>query len=213
MKKLLCFFFSLLVLSIFVGCGISSSDAENIILSKNIFPYKDQNGHFRYIKKTVKLGEHDYIELLEQKGELTLTRTSHNYGASNTGGKKDRFYAGTKLPLLKPRICYGSRLKAYFENVPLIKEYFVGIKKTWKDKRKGYENRSYCEYKVKSLINSPYYDLVKDSGGKINTRVSGEGWKSQYKNLPINEYLRREKVGKTRVLKRSFSKDSHGNWR
>ena len=203
MKKLLCFLLLLFLGSIFVSCGISSGDAENIIIvSRKIFTCKDQNGYFRYIGEDLQLEERDYIELLEQNGDLTLTSE-----------KNDKFYTGTKLSMLRARIRRSSLSKYYFENVPFIKEYFVGIKRTWKDKRKGYENRSYCEYKVKNVINKPYYDLLKDSGGKINTYISSHGLTDNYEDLSINRYLRHQKVGKIRILKQSFSKDSRGNWR
>ena len=154
--------------------------------------------------------EPSYIHSLEKKGILSRGRSRHDA----------TYFYGTILPMLKA-VCYpekewtdGNFLKflTHFEKVPLIKEYFVSVKTVWKDKRKRYENNSYCTYKTKKIINEPYYKVLKDSGGKIKFYYKQRHeYKSKY--LPIKQYFRQTGVGIVKQNEARFRKNSAGNWR
>ena len=174
MKKLLCFLFSLLVLSVFVGCGISSSEAERIIIAKK-FPNKDVKGNFYNAITIDYLVKASAIEQLANDGYLLLHRK-----------KVDQVRRPHYTLYYENPMKFNHRLVAHlysqyylnntseqhrFVQVPFLREYFVKVEKTWKDKRKGRENLAYATYRTELRVSQPYFNLLKDADGSARILV------------------------------------------
>ena len=217
MKKYFCCFLSLVILFSFYGCGgsISKSEAENII--KGEFPNRDKDGvPYRTIDCYVSNVSVDFIYDLVKKGNLKLTKDEkngggdivrHEYGvASETDCKGVRAIVvvqGWGFPVSD----------SGFRDLPLIKEYFLGVQETWRDKRQGYEGRVHATYKTKFSLTESCYALVKDTKGRLDpTQFAVKQYTNAYRDLSLSEYISKMEIGTIKSRERTFEKDSKGNW-
>ena len=234
MKRLL---YSILILVMFLpctGCGISSSEAEKIIIKR--FSHTNSSGSFRPIRTDIKVPNAVIIKMIEE-GELifvgekrsgfgSLKRTIYqgNKGLKAVIDWKYTYRRGpvTRNMAIKDNGFKYSKTKfakfgtCKFVKVPLLEKHFVGITKTWKDKRKGYSDRSYVTYRTKIKVNKDKYDAIKGLNATIytNTDVPRQRLRSTYhKYVSLDRYISIIKAVTKTEHERSFRKDSQGNWR
>ena len=209
MKRILYFLISILIILSFLGCdifadGISSEKAEKIIIKG--FKNKDQSGSYSEIWARFWL-PNGYILKLVKDGHLKCYKKIGNANAI------EHSYYGqcSTCPTLTAEIDHEYPTYKGFGKVKVIlfKEYFTGVVKTWKDKRKGYENYSYAEYMTVTKLVYPCYSLLSDSedGGVV------DGWHTW---ISVSRHVAQSgiKSGKKQALHtKTFKKDSQGNWR
>lgn len=217
MKYLFCSFLSILILLCFSGCGdyISKSEAEKIIIKQN-YPHTDKDRvPYRFVEFDISDVPVSSIYGQAEKGSFKLTNEiktvasgliqHYNSVPSNNGC--DRATA---------KVTMGQW--GYYQSVPLIKEYFLGVQEAWTDKRKGEEGRAYAKYKTKFSINEHCYAIIKDSGGTLHPvtfmhETEIKQIVNTYNPISPSEFVSR--IGNNRIITKeiSFQKDSKGNWR
>ena len=119
--------------------------------------------------------------------------------------------------LVKTNVVWGERKWKRYKNckfLPMIKQYFIGIKKTWKDKRKGRETYAYCTYEVKNMINEECYKQVKNLNGHLQKKArAGDDYNYGHCIVSFGRFKTHYKIGQIQIENRTFRQNSQGNWR
>ena len=180
---------------------------------KRSFPHINKNGQQVYLKKVDIVVPNKFILDLVKEGKLRKlkeyrTGLGHLYRVSY--GSSDR----TEKCYLKASIGHkgsmGFTEKTKFIKVPLLERHFVKVIKVWKDKRKGYENRSYATYETKLKINHACFKTLKPSHGKIKAPTHKGSWR--FRDFAIGDYVSMQLNTAKNVHKITFKRDSQGHW-